>query len=276
MAVSAIDVFLGSPTEEQEREFWKSLRLPNRTFKTTTEKRLEDLNAAAIEFWRETGFAPQTVLDVAASSGVTTIEWLEAMRAAGFSPRMTATDISLNGKIFHLLPFYSVLVHDNAKQEPLQHIIFGGPLTPYFDYGIRSTLGAAITHLIYKPLRALRASNNGQSVRLVSPKVAAQAGITFIEDDLFDGASKERLGKFDVVRAANILNHGYFPEPVLRKALANLKSVLRGPGSCLIVVRTIAEGSNHGGIYRLTPDNRFELMRSVGQGSEIGELILAA
>lgn len=277
MAVSAIDFFLGDPSEAQEREFWSSLRLSNRTFKTTTEKRLGDLNAAAIGYWRETGFAPQSVLDVAASSGVTSIEWLQAMRAAGFAPQMVATDISLNAKIVRLLPFYSVLVRDNAKMEPMQHILFGLPLTPYFNYGIRSSLGAAVTYLLYRPLRALAAPITSEKpVQLVSPKVRAVGGITFVEDDLFDSTSKAGLGAFDVVRAANILNLGYFPEAVLRKALANLKAVLRGPGSFLIVVRSHADGSNHGGMYRLTAAHHFELVRSVGQGSEIGDLVLAA
>jgi hypothetical protein len=44
----------------------------------------------------------------------------------------------------------------------------------------------------------------------------------------------------------------------------------------LIVVRSHADGSNHGGMYKLTAAGRFERVRSVGQGSEICDLVLAA
>ena len=83
------------------------------------------------------------------------------------------------------------------------------------------------------------------------------------------------LRRFDVIRAANILNRCYFNRDQLRCAVANLKERLSGPGSRLIVNRTLTEdGSNHATMFRLTEARHFDAEVRLGQGSEIEDVVL--
>jgi SAM-dependent methyltransferase len=274
MVLTATEFFSKQPSEKEEQKFWSAIQLPNRTYKTTNEKRLDDLNLAAIGYWNSNQFSPASALDVGVSSGITTLEWLTAMRSAGLTPKVTATDISLNAKIVRPLPFFRVLVRDTPNMEPLQHSLFGWPLNPFFHFGLRSMLGAAATAVLYNPLRLLGMPMPVErTVKMVSPRVSRQEDISFVEDDIFDSQSKARLGKFDVVRAANILNLGYFSATKLELALKNIKRMLNGPGSFFIVVRTLSDGSNHGAMYRLDASDRFNLVTSLGEGSEIDKLV---
>ncbi len=47
--------------------------------------------------------------------------------------------------------------------------------------------------------------------------------------------STDFAGRFDLVRAANILNKSYFSTAQIRSAVSNIRSYLSGAGSLLIV-----------------------------------------
>src|SRR5687768_11687066 len=76
--------------ETLEKRFFQSVGLPNGTWKTTSYRRLDDLNALVQGFLPSD--RPLDVMDVAVSSGVSTLEWLESMERAGIECRMTAGD----------------------------------------------------------------------------------------------------------------------------------------------------------------------------------------
>jgi len=271
MRMTAATFFSGRAQLEDELAFWDGIRLPNGIWRSTTRGRFDDLNARIVAAWRQSGFTPRRMLDVAASSGITSLEWLQAMEAAGFAPQMTATDIALDALLVQYLPFYRALVLDTPLREPLQHDLFGLPVFPFAE--LSGTLPLRLSAMaLHRAVRA-RSPISVKPVKLVSPEAARR--IDFIEDDLFDAASKPRLGTFDVVRAANILNREYFPETKLAGALTNIRSLLNGEGSCLIVARTLTDGSNHGTMFRLGVDGRFAAAMTIGGGSEIADLVMA-
>jgi hypothetical protein len=116
-------------TAAQERDFFQSIRLPNGVFKTTTDRRLDDVNALLIDALGAADAAPREVLDVAVSSGISSVELIEAMAAAGFEAALTATDLSLSGTLVALSRNHYVLI--DRSGEILQHTIAGVPLRPW-------------------------------------------------------------------------------------------------------------------------------------------------
>ena len=108
-------------------------------------------------------------------------------------------------------------------------------------------------------------------LKLLSPSLAATDRFEAVEDDIL--RDQRFLHRFDVLRAANILNHCYFDPETLQKMLANLRERLR-PSGLLIVCRTMPEGTNHGSVFRLGENGCFSLVAKLNDGSEITDLVL--
>jgi hypothetical protein len=67
-------------TEDDEARFFSSLRLKNGAYKITRSHRLDDLNDLVNQLVPRRHLK---VMDVAVSSGTTTLEWIEALHKAG-------------------------------------------------------------------------------------------------------------------------------------------------------------------------------------------------
>jgi hypothetical protein len=113
---------------------------------------------------------------------------------------------------------------------------------------------------------------NRQTVKLISRRVSSEA-VGFIQDDL-TVYNQGLVRRFDLVRAANILNRGYFPESTLATMIGNLKSYCRGPGALIAINRTHLDGTNHGSIFSLASDGSLKLLERAGDGSEVELLAL--
>jgi hypothetical protein len=128
---------------------------------------------------------------------------------------------------------------------------------------VRSCCGSGLSErgrfLTFRPLK------------LLSPALAGTGRIEAVEDDIL--RDRYFLHRFDVLRAANILNYCYFDPKTLEKMLANLRERLR-PSGLLIVCRTMPEGTNHGSVFKLGEQGRFSLVAELNDGSEITELVL--
>ena len=159
---------------------------------------------------------------------------------------MVATDIWIEARLIRALPFFRVLLLDNANGLPLQYELFG---------------------------RAVRARLSRDFAASAATAILSRGTISFVEDDVFDAGSKAQLGRFDAIRAANILNLAYFSEAKLRAALDNLVGMLKGPGSFLILCRTHDDGSNHGAMFRLNENGTLDAVLRVGDGSELEALV---
>jgi hypothetical protein len=258
-------------TERDESAFFSGIRLANGTFKTTAPGRMRELDGLLARLVRERGPTNPAVLDIGASSGVTTLELREAMLAAGLAPTLVATDMAVRAEIRDAGPGFKVLV--DAAQRPLQYELLG--------FGIRAwnrRLDYLTGYWLLTKAAQLLARNRtpaaGRAVHLVSRRVSAAGAFDFIENDLGIHSSVFET-RFDVIRAANILNLDYFDEPALRGMLRNLVSYARGPGALIVINRTHADGRNHATIFQAADRNRLVPLERLGNGSEIERLALS-
>src|SRR5437899_12284482 len=83
----------GTDQESLERSFFTSIRLKNGTYKTTHGRRLDDLNDIVNRC------LPRgrrlDLMDVAVSSGITTMAWMRSLDSLGIAHHMTAGDRTL-------------------------------------------------------------------------------------------------------------------------------------------------------------------------------------
>jgi len=112
-------------------------------------------------------------------------------------------------------------------------------------------------------------------IHLVTWRLRDNKDIELLDDDITQPTPPQLRGRFEVIRAANILNRGYFSIHQLREAVRNLRDRLAGPGTFLIIVRTDETGSNHGSVLRLGHTGSFEVLTRVGRGSEIEDIVLS-
>jgi hypothetical protein len=271
--------------EEREEAFFSSIRLEDGTYKTTASHRLDDLNALFLSLLPEA--RPLKVMDVAVSSGVTTLELLNTLEAAGIQCDITAGDKSLTALLITIGNSLAVLVDANGY--PLQFDIFnlaipnppgGRNLVRYWAplFLLKGAKWLCVDRLrpnfdSIRPLSWQRLGVHCRSLALISPRVkSCSPNLTLIDDDIL--TNRAIRGRFHVIRAANILNQAYFDDRVLRDILLNLQSRLL-PRGILAVCRTEEGGANHGTIFRENGKGQFEVAARLGDGSEIESNILA-
>jgi len=277
---------------QMEEEFFSSVRLSNGVFKTTSTQRLGDVNKTLMTLFQKLGVAPKTFMDVAVSSGISTIEWFESLQQAGLKPSMTATDLTMTAYLVRLFSWCNVLV--DKEGFPLQYDCCGFALrtwspkryyvlgdwfltvlyrTLYRRFGQRLGLLKRLTSLQGNPPPVDDPVIKAR-VQLVTWRLRDNNDIELLDDDITQPTPPQLRGRFEVVRAANILNRDYFSIPQLREAVRNLRSRLAGPGAFLIIVCTEEPGSNHGTVFRLGPTGSFDVLTRVGRGSEIEDIVL--
>ncbi len=266
-------------TQKQEAAFFASIRLRNGTFKTTDHHRLDDLNMLVIGEWQKLDRKPRQIMDVGVSSGISSLEWAEALTRAGIDAEILATDLSMRGRLVRLLPGYEVLLDRDGKV--LQHILGNRPVRWSLDgpWDFFRGTGFAVPALNAFASALLLLTNGRQrwkDVLLVNPRARNDARLHFAEDDILAPNPEHLRGRFNAIRVANLLNHGYFDEAQLRRAVDTLKDRLMGAGSFLIVNRTHADGNNHGTIFRLSEADKFEIVAKMRDGSEIEDIVLSA
>ncbi len=278
---------------QMEKEFFSSVRLSNGVFKTTSTLRLDDVNKALIALFQDLGVAPKTFLDVAVSSGISTIEWFESLQQASLKPSMTATDLTMTAYLVRLFSWCNVLV--DKEGFPLQYECGGFALRPWSPKRYY-VLGDWFLTLLYRTLyrrfgQRLGLLNRLKSlegnpppindpvikarIQLVTWRLRDNTNIELLDDDITQPTPPHLRGRFEVIRAANILNRDYFSIPQLREAVINLRSRLVGPGTFLIVVCTEETDSNHGTVFRLGHTGSFEALTRIGRGSEIEDIVLS-
>ncbi len=109
-------------------------------------------------------------------------------------------------------------------------------------------------------------------VQLASQRLVSSDRVRVVEDDILDGTGY--TGQFDVLRAANILNHVYFDESILASMIRNLRVRLRSDG-LMVICRTLEAGDTHGSIFINESTGLREIDR-LGDGSEVAKLAIAA
>jgi hypothetical protein len=263
---------LSLPAEQRrelELRFFGSIRLRNGTFKTTYARRLDDVNALIQQLLPPE--RPLIVMDVAASSGISTLEWAESLRLVGVQHRMIAGDSSVNAFLVDAGAGLRVLV--DATGYPLQFDVFGRAVTNPPRRRDRVALFPLLLFLRRAAARARRdASATGTPLALVSPTLLDAADVEVVDDDILEAAAP--FERVHILRAANILNRGYFDDATLTRMARNLRERIL-PGGLLVVVRTEKDGRNDGTVFRREDSGRFVALARIGKGSEVEELVAA-
>lgn len=250
------------PSPETERRFFAKLRLPNGTWKTTYPKRLDDVNETLL------GLLPEgrrlELMDVAISSGISTVEWSDQLLANGIEHRLVAGDIAPAGRLMSLGGWFAVLFDGSGRQPLLLEL---GPLT----LPVRSSrrLARLARPLLTLILRAF--AGRARPVSLVSPGLRRRAEVELVWDDVT--VSGRFVDRFDAIRVANLVQPAYFDERTLRTIALNLRDRLR-EGGLLLICRTAEDGLNRATVFCRRGD-RFSAEASINGGSEVEDLVLA-
>lgn len=257
------DVFgdVAAPDPDAEFRLFTRIRLPSGVLKTTQARRLDDLNERAVRLLPES--RPLELMDVATSTGITTVEWSEHLSAAGVEHHLVAGD-SHTEAVWVSLPLVGEVLVDRDGNVLLAEIL-GRAVDPS-GATTRSALAIPVLRAAARCAGLLRLP--ARRVELVSSRVRESA-VDVVEDDIFV-PQPELRGRFHAVRAANILNEGYFDDATLRAAISALRERLR-PGGLLIVCRTHEDGSNHGSFFRAEGEG-WTVVDRIGGGSEIERL----
>ena len=278
MTVTA-SIFFDLPVErisaELESSFFSSLKTGNNTFKKTQSGRFTEIDTAVAQLLAETAVREPAVLDIGISSGSTALELKARLEQEGLSPHLTGTDQSFEAWLVPGPHGSQALVQPDGHI--LQFEVFGRALRAWdrrLDrFTGRSLLNAALRRAFQRASANLSDVAGGRRVKLVSPRLSQSQDITLREDNILL-PNPEFAGKFDLVRAANILNRDYFSETQLTAGLKNVRSYLKGPGSLLLLVRTDKRTeTNNGSLYIVGGSGGLELVRRFGTGSEVEELL---
>lgn len=264
-----------------EDAFFRALLLRNGTFKTTWHNRLDDLNALIERFLP--GERPLEIMDVAVSSGISTIEWLDALERAGLECRMTAGDAIIDAFLVTVGPLRGLV----DRTGHLMQLDVGGKAVymppprrrDRLRYGALGFFVKAAARTFRDPRRGdigcermqRRLGLQCRPLKLISASLAAHPRIEVLEDDILN--DHRWPGRFDVLRAANVLNRSYFNDVLLERMLLNLRTRLARHG--LLAVCRTTEGRNDASLFRLCDDRSFQELARLNDGSEIAQLVLS-
>jgi hypothetical protein len=272
---------VGLKTPEIERHFFTKLRLPNGTHKTTYRHRLSDLNDTLLEYLPRD--RPISLLDTAISSGISTVEWSDELRANGVQHRILGSDLCTEAWLTSWSTWLAVLSVADGRDPLLLEI---GPLM----VPVRSDrwLAKIVRPLFFPALRLVAvvgkrfglADPNApaqskrwvhRSISLVSPELNQHADIKLVQDDVT--MPKTFTEPFDAIRVANLLQRVYFDDETLIRIVEGLRDNLKNDG-ILAICRTMDDGTNHGTIFRRT-NSGFVREAVLNDGAEIGDLVLS-
>ena len=288
------EVFLASGTsaEEQyalERQFFARVALTNGTFKTTYPNRLDDINEAFFPHLVRLADRPIRIMDVGASSGISTIEWYAYLSRSGIDCDITGSDVTIYASLltFRFISKVAALVDRNGNIVHFDLFGIGYPRQPGSKLLRPNTLRTLAAIALFRaammidgsppPVTAGRTTpGHGfllkyQRIALLSRSFVNNDKLRMIEDDLCAENEAALCQAFDVIRAANILNLVYFPVDLIARMLATLKQRLKEDG-LLIIVRTHPNGENNASIFRLV-SSQFVLIDRFGKGSEIEHIV---
>ncbi|WP_423605161.1 hypothetical protein [Sphingomonas sp. MS122] len=262
-------------TARDEARFFGLLKTANNTFKRTEPSRLAGVDKALIATLAAYDSPLGAVLDLGISSGVTTLELIEALRKAGHAAEVTGTDRSVRARLVALPYGCRALVEPDGHV--LQYEVLGRAVRPWERRLDRWTgmtvLRALVERRLREPAMARAAAGEGEEVALLSPRLRQAGAFRWHEDDI-TRRNPAFVARFDLVRAANLLNRHYFEPDTLREAVANTIAYLSGPGAWLLVLRTHGASDHRGTLFRMDEARRLSVVDRFGSGSEVEALVM--
>lgn len=270
--------------EKRENRFFNQINISGTLYKTTYYHRLDDLNLVVDNCLPKNH--KLNIMDVAVSSGITTWEWMQHLKSSGIEFHMTAGDIAMDATMISISRSIKVLIGRYGKV--FQFDLFGWPL-PNSPMRLRGKIFKILNILLNMLIRTNLIKNQRHRdgelkfvsnalfkitpLKLISNKISDAKNLDIIEDNI-QNDNPEHHSKYDVIRAANILNKQFFTDEVLIKMITNLRKKLK-PGGILVICRTLADKKNHATIFKLTDEHNFQAIETLGQGSEITSLVVS-
>ncbi|PDT52901.1 MULTISPECIES: ATP-binding protein [Sinorhizobium] len=258
-----------------ESAFFAKLKMRNGTFKLTQPSRFQELEVAFRPHAQERAGSLREVLDVGVSTGLTTVELARFLSDCGSAASITATDLFIEAHIVELFPWFRVFCDPGGW--PLQYDLRGIAIRPWIrrlDYVTLAFIPLMLSRSILQSrLRSRISAGVSTPVRMVTRSLPPNGAIVFVENDIMR-QSERFIRRFDMIRAANILNTGYFSADQLHVAIENIQAYLHGPGALLMIARTNRAGENAATLFELDEEGSFTALERVGGGSEIERLVL--
>jgi hypothetical protein len=258
-----------------ESAFFAKLKMRNGTFKLTQPSRFQELEVAFRPYIEERADTLREILDVGVSTGLTTVELARFLKDCGAAASIIATDLFIEAHIVELAPDFRVFC--DPEGWPLQYDVRGITVRPWvrrLDYVTLAFIPLMLGRSVLQPrLRSRIRAGMSRPVQMITRSLPSNGEIVFIENDIMC-QSERFIHRFDMVRAANILNTGYFSPDQIHIAIENIHSYLRGPGALLMIARTNRARENAGSLFELNGNGSFAVLERVGGGSEIERLVL--
>lgn len=259
-----------------EHEFHTRLILRNGVTRMTQPHRMDDLLPPIVERAIRIDSRPLRLLDVGCSAGISTLELHDALAKAGLACSTYGTDLLLHATLVSRSDGNSLLFD---KERQVLQIELGDWACSWLwqrrDSFFHPRLSFAARMLIRDAesfraaLERSRAGYRVTSVPLITSRAGACSDVTFAEENLM---APTLSGTFSIIRAANLLNLGYFQPEELRRMVQALCLRLE-EGGLLVVARTDPpHGINHATLFRYKQQHLIPEYRLNG-GSEIETLI---
>ncbi len=233
----------------------------NWTSKQTNSKRFASLDRLACSLIAK--HAAFDIHDVGVSSGITSLEFHDELRALRVPVRLTISD---KYSVYYATGSLPICIWD-AEGEAIEYY-FCGVLAKN-----KVSRSFPLSKLLYRFLSSrVRRAGEERRFALLHAEVLKRincGAIRFIDYDIMTPLSEE----FSFIRCMNLLNVSYFSEAEIRKALKNLISGLRTDG-ILLLGSTLSAGENAAGFY-LKTNRGLRLLESCGGGSAINDLVLS-
>lgn len=271
---TAREVFCHGPrlTEEQrnlEERFFRDLRMPNGTYKTTAAGRLATFDELILRHLR--GRSQLTILDVGIASGITTLDLATRLQEIGCRYRIVATDRYLHAKLLRLAPGVDALLAADGDILQLSLGSWTRPLPQGTSRGKGAFLQVGLGVIAALVHRWNLASDD---IVLVTAGIRNSDMIDLVEQDIEQFRS-DWENEFDLIRAANVLNRSYFGLERLAAIVGHLARYLKD-GGLLAVCRSDDIGDRHHGnvFVKDTHCGRMKRIDQMGAGSEVGEIVL--
>lgn len=262
-----------------EKQFFLHLRMRNGLFKATHPHRLDDTFEMLIFYVKKIQDQPIKILDVGCSTGITTIELHEALKANNIFCKTIGTDLMTKAIYVRRKDGRALLFDLNGQAIQVElgdwAMSWTGP-PRRIDYLLKARkvfLSLMLTkyqsHTFWK---AIKESTKGFDVRTLS-LVASQANsVTDLLIEEEDVLNPRLPGKFHLIRAANLLNRSALSDHDIKMIVNSIRSRLVEDG-LFFVVRTI-NGINKGTLYNIKA-NIFKKVDILNGGIDIADLIEA-
>jgi hypothetical protein len=269
------------------------VRLPNGTWKQTAAGRLADVDDLLIDVLHASHppGTPVSVLDLGASTGVTSLELCDRLRAA-HPLRFIASDlyrdaIAVSGRGWAIVC--------TPRGEDLQYVLGRFVLPAYLEesplYAVNRALKRYARRRLAPRARAIARAAAGSALPLLEsrrigthrvmrlPLIASECLRRIRRDDGFAFEVIDVLepigARATVVRAMNVVTRDYWDRARARTALTNCLHAVE-PGGLLVVGRTdgLARGGTRATCYRVDQRGRVAVAGRLHGGCELEGLVL--